>query len=294
MSHEDITIQITQQFIDAIEKGMVNGKWERPWTLNGTFPTNVVTGKDYRGMNALLLMMMSGGHYAGYGQWKKIGAQVRKGEKCILILAPKMRKTGNVLPNGDDEKVPKGYKVARIFAASQVDGYTIPAPIVHDTTPIEAAAMVASKSGATITYGSDRACFVPSADIIRMPDVTQFADAVDFHSVELHELVHWTGHTSRLDRKLNTNRFGDEAYAFEELIAELGASFLCAELGIRQGFQENHARYLKSWLKALKNDSKAIMTAASGGAMAADVLMGRCDMQGKAIIKVKEGEAVAA
>ena len=294
MSKPDITVQITNDFIAAIEGGMLDGTWERPWKLTGCFPTNPTTDKAYRGMNALLLMMIGGGHFAGYGQWQKIGAQVRKGEHGIMILAPSMFKTGNKLASGKDEKRLGGFHPVKIFAAHQVDGYDMPIVESFDTQPIEVAAAITTAMGAEVRTGGDRAFYVPSEDFIQMPPITQFPTAVGYHDTEVHELGHWTGHKSRLDRKLDTTRFGDEAYAFEELIAELASSFVCSEIGIEQGFQPNHAKYLKSWIKALKNDSKAIMTAASKAAIVADVLMGRRDLQGK-LPKVKEeDERIAA
>jgi antirestriction protein ArdC len=289
--NKDITIEITNKFIEAIEGGLANGRWERPWTINSSFPINPTTDKPYRGMNALLLMLIGGGHYAGYGQWKKIGAQVRTGEHGIMILAPIFVKTGKKALSGRDELFLKGFRPVKVFSALQVEGYTMPKNVEHDTSPIQAAAAVAKASGAVINYGGDRAFYSPAMDCIQMPLITQFKEAVDFHSTEVHELAHWTGHSTRLDRKLNTNRFGSEAYAFEELVAELTSSFVCAELGLHQGYQANHAKYLRGWLEVLRNDSKAILTASGLAATAADALMGRVDMKGNAIKRGKKAKA---
>lgn len=262
----DITVQVTQQFIDAIEGGMVNGSWVRPWDALSSVPHNPTTGKAYNGMNALILMMMGGYHYAGYGQWKKAGAQVRKGEKAIDILAP-MIKTDDA---GDSRLI--GFRAIKVFSAAQVDGFEAPQPTA-EFEPVAAAEAILKASGASINYGGASAHYVPSQDYIQLPNRADFTGAEEFYSTALHELAHWTGHSSRLDRNLNTSRFGTEAYAFEELVAELTAAFLCATTGIHQGYQDNHAKYIKSWIKVLKNDSKAIMTAASQAQKAHDFLL---------------------
>lgn len=272
MAKRDVALEITQKFIDAIEGGMLNGKWERPWELLGEMPTNALTSKRYSGVNALLLMMHGSGQFATYKQWAELGAQVRKGEKGLMILVPMLKK------DDDGEQSLIGWKGATVFAASQVDGYEVPqAKVLTDFQRHEAAEAIVEASGVVLNHGGDRAYYMPSVDRVQMPTREQFASETAYYATLLHELVHWTGHADRLDRGLNTTRFGDEAYAFEELVAELGASFLCAELGIHQGFDENHAKYLKAWLKVLKNDKNAIMTAASLAQKAATFLTSAAD-----------------
>ena len=117
-------------------------------------------------------------------------------------------------------------------------------------------------SKASIHHDSRQACYIPSKDEIHLPPDGAFKDAHSYYSVALHELVHWSGHASRCDRNLH-NRFGSEAYAAEELIAELGSAFLCAELGISPEPRIDHARYIESWLRILKGDKRAIFTAAA-------------------------------
>ena len=263
MTKLDATQVITQQFIDAIESGMVSGKWVRPWALgpNG-FPTNAVTGKQYSGTNAVMLLIAGGGEWATYKQWQSIGAQVRKGEKATKILRPIIKKD----PSGlEDDKV-IGFTGASVFAADQVDGYTAQVIEPKQFNDHALAEAFVAATGADIRHNVDGdrgAYYVPSADFINMPTKELFHGETEYYSTLLHELSHWTGHESRLDRELNTGRFGNEAYAFEELVAELASTFLCAHLGVHQGYQDNHARYLKSWLRVLQNDSKALMTAAS-------------------------------
>jgi len=150
---------------------------------------------------------------------------------------------------------------------------TVPdaAPAGHEWDAHAAAEALIKASGARIIEGGARAFYRPADDEIHMPDRERFENAENFYAVNLHELTHWTGHASRCNRDLK-GRFGDDAYAMEELIAELGAAFLCAETGI-QGRVEHHASYIKSWLKVLKSDHRAIITAASKASQAARFLI---------------------
>lgn len=265
----DIAQEITDQFVAAIEGGMEKGKWTRPWKLLGEMPTNIATGKQYRGMNALLLGMMGGGMWGTYKQWGTIEAQVRKGEKGQIIIRPllgKDKKTGDTTIFG--------WAGATVFAANQVDGYT--APVVEDAAPfipMQRVEEIVADTGAEINHGGDKAFYMPSMDRIQMPDREQFDSVADYYSTLLHELGHWTGHDKRLDRKLNTTRFGGNAYAFEELVAELSATFMSAELGITVGLPANHQQYLIGWLQIMKGDKNAIITAASQAQKVVDFII---------------------
>lgn len=168
-----------------------------------------------------------------------------------------------------------------VFNAAQVDGYELPAeaelPENPLFDPIARAESFASATGARIEEGGDRACFIPALDTIRMPERRRFTGtdtttpAEGFYSTLCHELTHWSGAKSRLDRDLS-GRFGTESYAVEELVAELGAAFLCADLGITPEPRADHASYVKSWLEVLKSDKKAVFTAASKASQAANWL----------------------
>jgi antirestriction protein ArdC len=269
---QDAQQVITQQFIDAIEGGMLEGKWVRPWQNTGTgFPINALTGRPYSGTNAFMLLIAGGGQWATYKQWQQLGAQVQKGQTSTKILRPIIKKD----PAQIEADKLIGFSTASVFSASQVEGFE--APIVEpgtfeDSTQAESFVVA---TGAALNHsqdGSRGAYYVPSADYINMPAKELFISEQEYYSTLLHELSHWSGHESRLDRGLNSTRFGEEAYAFEELVAELSSTFLCAHLDVHQGYQDNHAKYLKSWLKVLKNDSKALMTAASQAQKAFDYL----------------------
>ncbi len=266
----DVAQEVTDKFIAAIEGGMTNGKWSRPWNMvGGNLATNVHTGKVYSGLNFLILMTMGGGMWGTYNQWQEVGAQVRKGEKGTTIIRPLFGKDKQT-----DEQRLFGWAAASVFNAAQVDGYS--PPVVESVKPFAvnqiADALIAA-SGAVITHGGDRAFYMPSQDRIQMPTRDQFHTEMDYYATLMHELVHWTGHSSRLDRGLNTSRFGDDSYAFEELVAELGSCFLAAHTGVHTGFNDNHAQYLAGWLRIMKGDKNAIMTAASKAQAAVNFLL---------------------
>lgn len=280
MAARNANIEITQKFIDAIEAGL-EGKWERPWSsvAQSGLPVSLSTGKAYRGINVWILLMeaMTKGYadnlWGTYNQWKEKGAQVRKGEKSTMVVLwkPVTKETDD--GNEKSFMITRGFNV---FNVAQVEGYEMPVRETIESTNERIAHVeeFVAESGADVRHGGNRAFYVPSMDFIQMPMLEQFNDTEGYYGTLLHEMVHWTGNKARLDRDLNTNRFGDEAYAFEELVAELGASFLMAEFGIVDEPREDHAKYLKSWLKVLQNDTKAIFTAASQAQKAVDFLTG--------------------
>ena len=137
---------------------------------------------------------------------------------------------------------------------------------------IERAETFFAATGATVVHGGSRACYVPSTDNVHMPCIDFFRDAESYYATLAHEVTHWTRHPSRLNREFGRKRFGDEGYAMEELVAELGSAFLSADLELTPEVREDHASYIASWIKALKNDKRAIFTAASHAQRAADFL----------------------
>lgn len=280
--------QVTDQIINAIETGIAKGdKWIRPWNVSHVFPINPTTGKAYSGMNALILsMLFGGGYYAGYGQWNtKFKAQVRKGEKGIPILAPNKYKTGKQDANGKDQFAINGFRVVKIFKVDQVDGWDAPVQVDNhafvDHTAAEQTIAYMIGQGVDLQHGGDQAYFRPSADHIGMPDKTAFPVESDYYATLLHELVHWTGHSTRLARvKTIGDKHGRHSYAFEELVAELGATMLCGELGVHQGYRDDHAHYIAHWLEVMKGDKQAILQAANLAGKAVDVIMGRRTVKG--------------
>lgn len=265
----DLYQTVTDNIIAAMEHA---GEWKMPWHGGITMPRNV-SGRHYRGINIFSLWLAADakdygeGIWATYKQWAELGAQVRKGEKSTTVMFWKS------YSKTDDEGTEHARSAARafsVFNVAQVDGYAPPAAEVHDR--IDAAESFISSVPATVKRG-DRACYIPSKDYIEIPSFDKFHNPEAYYSTLSHELAHWTGHKSRLDRELNTSRFDNEAYAFEELIAELSAAFLCAQLGVENTPRPDHASYLKSWLKVLNNDKRAIFTAASKAQAATDYLL---------------------
>lgn len=268
---------ITDKIISILEAGEASGSitWNGQGGASG-MPINLKTGKAYQGVNVLLLWATaqekgySSPYWLTFNQAKEMGGQVRKGEKGTQGVFWGTREVKEENDEGDEEARQVAFaKAFWVFNLDQIDGIQAPGavPAGNEWSAIEAAEALIQKSGADVIEGGAKAYYSPSRDEIHMPDRERFQCAENFYAVALHELTHWTGHASRCARDLK-NRFGDEAYAMEELVAELGAAFLCAETGIA-GRLEGHASYIGSWLRVLKNDKRAIITAASKASQAA-------------------------
>ncbi|MFM8751324.1 ArdC family protein [Rhabdaerophilum sp.] len=286
----DVYTQVTDTIIAAIEAGA--GQWDMPWHRHGvthTRPMNALTGKRYRGVNVLALWAaaeargFTTGLWGTYRQWQEKGAQVRKGEKSSLIVFFKELAVDETNPEtGETERGRRLIaKASYVFNANQVDGFALPeaaAPANPAEVLAEVEAYVAA-TGARVAFGGEGAFCRPLTDTIHMPDRTRFVGSATSSATEclyatlLHELTHWTGIKTRCDREFG-KRFGDDAYAMEELVAELGAAFLCADLGIANTPRPDHAAYISHWLTVLNADKKAIFTAASKAAQAVDYLDG--------------------
>ncbi len=281
----DLHADITNQLIAAIEADP--GKPSLPWRRRAGalhVPVNSLTGKAYSGINILNLWVTAEvRHYATpqwatYRQWAERGAQVRKGEKAATVIFYKEFEVEADAAEGDDGKR-RVARASHVFNAAQVDGYELPEsqPELGPIERLARADQFVQATGARIEHGGDRAYFQTDTDHIQMPEEGLFTGTKTmtrdegYYAVLVHELVHWTGVPRRLDRQMG-KRFGDKAYAAEELVAEIGAAFLCAELGITQDVRPDHAQYLANWLVLLKNDSRAIFTAAARASEAAAFL----------------------
>jgi antirestriction protein ArdC len=294
----DIYQTITDQIVAAIEAGAPDFKM--PWHRQScsSLPINIQTNNAYRGINILALWVAqmrnqySTNLWGTYKQWKDRGAQVRKGEKASLVVFYMQIERKTEDSNTKETKPTKALiaKASFVFNAEQVDGFTSP---IHEqledlTKTLDSVSEFIKSTGAIIIHGGQQAYYRPRLDVIHMPRRTLFigtntsTPTKSYYSTLCHELTHWTSHENRLNRQLG-ERFGDEAYAIEELIAELGAAFLCARLGISASPRLDHAAYLNSWLKVLKDDKKAIFTAASKASQAVDFLYGlQTDIRGEA------------
>lgn len=284
----DLYQHITKHIVNAIEDGLVAGDYRMPWNpklcigSSISIPHNPVGHYGYRGINILSLWACQQENsyatpeWATFHQWQTVGAQVRKGEKGSLTVFFKAADSSCSAAENDDQQTRRHFitKAAYVFNVAQVDGYEPPpSPILTPIDRNHAADMFIRASAATIYHDSDHASYIPSRDEIHLPPEGAFFDTHGYYGVALHELVHWTGHPSRCARDLR-NRFGSEAYAAEELIAEIGSAFLCAEIGISPEPRIDHARYIDSWLKVLKSDKRAIFTAAAKASHAVTYLNG--------------------
>jgi antirestriction protein ArdC len=286
MTTQDIYQTVTNAIIAAIEAGQTAEKFEMPWSGFSAIPLNAQTGKTYRGVNIPVLwatQMNKGyksGYWGTYKQWQERGAQVRKGEKAAQIV---FWKSFDVEPQGDNEEGETRMfaRWSSVFNADQVEGFTIPIEekATGEAAIIESAEQFMADTGADIRKGGARAYYDRREDYIALPDMNLFHDTKTstateaYYSTACHELVHYSGAAHRLDREKGS-KFGNAEYAFEELVAELGAAMLCATLGITSGIRPDHAQYIDGWLKALKSDKKFIFSAASQAQKAADYLTG--------------------
>jgi len=287
-TRRDLHAEITSQLIAAIEANPETPSL--PWRRGGGalhMPVNTLTGNAYRGINVVSLWVAAETRgytapiWGTYKQWSERGCQVRKGERSSLVI---FYEEFDAEPDPEDTTDGKR-RVARasyVFNAAQVEGFAAP-ELQSSLGPIErldAADRFVNATGASVRHGGDRAYYAPSTDHIQMPDEGLFTGTKTltrdeaYYAVLVHELVHWSGGTTRLAREMG-KRFGDAAYAAEELVAEIGAAFLCAELGITQDVRPDHAQYLANWLTLLKSDSKAIFAAAARASEAAAFLTGR-------------------
>lgn len=289
----DLYSEITNKIIKAIEDGA--GELVMPWHKTAAgLPINATTRKNYRGINVLLLWMTAddkrypSAHWATFKQWKEIGATVRKGERGTPIIFFKMLNR-ELEPSPTGEEITAVIPFARaswVFNAAQVEGYTsdepIDEPIKAEQTEfelIEAAERQIRATGANIQYGGSRACYLHKDDLIQVPNASDFISTPTssacegYYSTIFHELAHWTGAPHRLDRTRG-KKFADRPYCFEEIIAELSAAFSCVKLGVNPTPRADHAQYIEQYLKLLKADKRAIVTAASAAAAATDYILG--------------------
>jgi antirestriction protein ArdC len=286
-SRADLYSRITGKILAELERGV--RPWHRPWSganLEGrvTRPLRH-NGIPYQGINVIVLWMAAvtngyaSPHWLTFRQAKELGGNVLKGEHGELVVYADRIIRRETDDKGDETEhaIPflKGYTV---FNADQCDNLPTQYAVKPDVPPqpmaqrIEAADTFFAATGAVIRHGGNRAYYAEGADIVQMPPFESFRDAESYAATLAHELTHWTKHEKRLARDFGRARWGDEGYAREELVAELGSAFLSADLGITPEVRDDHASYIASWLEVLKNDTRFIFTAASYAQRAADYL----------------------
>jgi antirestriction protein ArdC len=284
---KDVYSKITDRIVADLEKGV--RPWMRPWSAEHT--AGRITrplrsnGIPYKGIN--VLMLWSASVEKGYScpiwltfkQALELGGNVRKGERGELVVyANRITRTETDDKGEETEReIPflKGYTV---FNAEQCEG--LPA---HYNAKVEAAALSPMQriehadrffaaTGAEIRHGGNRAFYAEGPDYVQLPPFETFKDAESYAATKAHEFIHWTKHGKRLARDMGRVKWGDEGYAREELVAELGSAFVCSDLDITPEIREDHAAYIASWLKALKDDKRLIFSAAAHAQRAADYL----------------------
>lgn len=282
-SNKEVYEKVTNKLIAAIEGG--NIPWVKPWKDGGGFggrmPLNAVTGRHYNGANVLVLWF-SGYSCPGwltFNQTRAAKASVAKGEKGTPVYYMSVLEVKDADNPGEKKKIfmAKGFTVFNVeqladspakdkllakFAPKKV----APKPTHERKADLDA---IVSATRASISYGGDRAFYSPASDRIGMPELAQFQTVDSFYSILFHELGHWTGHATRLDR-IKSTMFGSNDYAAEELVAELTAAFLSHRNGL--DFETQSAGYLQSWLKGFKNDTSLLIRAASAAQKAADLI----------------------
>ncbi len=276
----DLYNEVTNTIIAKLEAGTV--PWRRGWNAGTGIPMNAVTNRPYSGVNVLLFWLSEGKGYKSprfltYKQAQEVGGQVRKGEHGTTVIFYKQLTVKDKKNPDEDKRIPllRGYTV---FNVDQVDnlpdhvkfGPAYTGEVNPDDRDASADQFITS-TGADFREGKGKPSYIPSKDFITVPAWEDFHSKPEFYTTTFHELVHWTGAKSRLDRDLK-GRFGNEQYAAEELIAELGSAFLAAEFGYDNSTTDNHAAYIENWLKVLKSDKRAIFTAASKSQKAVDYL----------------------
>lgn len=278
MKAADVMADIVARLVDEIEKGAA--EWRMPWNAASGLPHNAVTGNAYRGGNTLALWIeaqicgYASAEWATYKQWQTIDAQVRKGEtgtRLIRWVEKKPEKVADT-PVGGEARAKRLIPVSfTVFNIAQCD--TKAGTVTVDPTPRHDGnfAHFFDAIPAVIRWGSGQPCYLPDRDEVHMPDWDAFHTTAAGHATLAHELGHWTGHASRLDRDL-TGRFGDDAYAVEELIAEMSAAFSCAEVGIEPAIRDDHAPYLDHWLRVLRAEPRHLWSIASTAQAATDHL----------------------
>jgi antirestriction protein ArdC len=268
---------VTDKIIELLEKGTI--PWHKPWKP-GMEPTNFVTGRHYKGINRFLLSVFGykSPYWLTFRQANQLGGRIKGGEKSLPVVFWKwieveIRETGKI----EERPLLKHY---RVFNAEQITGIDFPDLNIEqiDFTPIERCELILSRmrDPPKVEHNMQSAWYSPDRDIINMPKRETFERAEGYYSTLFHELSHSTGHKDRLDRPSLTAKakFGSTKYGKEELVAEMGSTFLCSEAGIENITIENSAAYIEGWIKRLRKDSSIVVQSASQAQRSTEYILG--------------------
>lgn len=281
----DIHVRITQQIITQLEAGV--RPWTQPWKAAASVSRPLRhDGTPYNGINVILLWGEAAGRGHTRSTWMTfrqalaLGAHVRKGERgATVVYANRIVRTEADEAGADVERRVPFLKAYTVFNVDQIEGLPdrYGEPEFFEINPDERIARIDAffrNSRAEVRHGGGSAYYAPGPDHVQMPPFECFESADAYYSTLGHEMTHWTRHPTRLDRDFGRQRSGDPGYAREELVAELGAAFLCADLGLALEPREDHAAYIADWLQVLKDDKRFIVSAASHAQKAVDHLHG--------------------
>jgi len=283
-SKKDVYEIVTQRIIDKLKAGVI--PWQKKWMSKHRRPENFVSKRKYKGILNMMLLSSLGydsPYFLTFNQGKKLKAKLRKGEKGCPVTFWKILDKEEIDKDTGEKKKKKFFflRYFTVFNVEQFDDLDYPKPVqpeeAKDFDPIKTSEELIARfpaDTAKIKHAGDSAFYSPLNDSITLPKKETFDSEQDYYNVRFHETVHSTGHSSRLDRIKSTS-FGSNEYGKEELVAELGASFLCSEAGIFNSIADNSASYLDNWIKALKGDSKLLTGACSGARKAVEWLIGK-------------------
>jgi antirestriction protein ArdC len=269
---------INQRITDLLEQGTI--PWHKPWNASTNYPKNLVSKKEYRGINIFILASSpySSPYWMTFKQVQDKGGHVIKGEKSMPVIFWKW------LDRKDDDPVTGKIPMLRyynVFNLEQTEGITAPVPEEsindHQPLPLPEHIFKNMPQRPELKFGGNRAYYSPSLDYVQLPHLSTFDTPEEYYSTLFHEITHATGHQSRVGRKsiLEPSYFGSHSYSKEELVAEMGAAFLSGYCGIENVTIENSAAYIQGWLKALKNDKTLLIHAAAQAQKAADFILNR-------------------
>jgi antirestriction protein ArdC len=287
-SRPDLYSRVTNAILADLENGVRS--WTKPWSaehLAGRITRPLrSTGGPYSGINVVLLWAEAANRgftapiWITFRQALALGGHVRKGEHgSTVVYANRIIRTESGDDGQDVERQIPFLKAYTVFNVDQVEGlpphfYAVAEPKLDAAQRIDHADRFFAATGAEVRHGGNQAYYAMQPDYVQMPPFESFEDQESYYATLAHECTHWTRHPARLDRDLGRKRWGDDGYAREELVAELGAAFLCADLGLELTPRPDHASYIGSWLKVLKDDRRFIFTAAAHAQRACDFLQG--------------------
>lgn len=265
---------VTEKIIKALKQG--NAPWKKPW--KGTYPMNLITKREYRGINVLMLWLddYKQPYYLTYRQAIKLKGNVKRGEKGALVVYWNIIETKEKTKDGKKKTIPI-LRYYTVFNVEQCEGLEVPKLNNHSKNDRYERVLDLYKDSPEVQDKSNRASYNLTTDTVHMPNINMFESPQAYYSILFHELVHSTGHEKRLNRFINKDQtqFASESYSKEELVAELGAAFLCARYKIDNSQFENSVAYLRSWIGRLEGDNRLIISAAGKAQKANDYILER-------------------